>query len=77
MQDVAWRQATSLAFNPDAPYELFLDHPTAGRYTIDLHQQDAYPPPSSDEEEFLAEQESLEQEEARIALSAFLSTLLR
>jgi hypothetical protein len=27
------------AFNPDAPYELFLDHPTAGRYTIDLHQQ--------------------------------------
>ena len=31
--------------------------------------QDAYPPPSSDEEEFLAEQESLKQEEVRDALS--------
>lgn len=41
-QDIDWRTATDLSFNPDS-FEVFIDHATVGRYVIDLARRLAYP----------------------------------
>ena len=41
-QDIDWTIAADVSFNPDA-FEIFVDHPTVGRYVVDLAHHTVYP----------------------------------
>ena len=77
-QGIDWAAATRLSVNPSEPAELFLNHPVAGRYTIDLQEEAAHPPPDEPSSSSEAEEPASDAGERLLAIpSSSLSAGLR